>query len=133
MKGVMDIKSPQRVLIVDDEPLICWSITETLASCGDIVTDAKNGEEALCAMSNTGDPIDVVLLDYSLPDAQDLTLLATLRRVSPRTRMILMSVHYTDEMATAALALGATRVVSKPINMDDIPSLVHGVASRPPE
>lgn len=32
-----------RVLIVDDEPLICWSLAETLSECGDVATEAKNG------------------------------------------------------------------------------------------
>ena len=124
--------APQRVLVVDDEPLICWSIAQTLNGCGDIVREARTGEEAIRALSDGDDSPDVVLLDYSLPDVDDLNLLAALHYLSPRTRIIVMSVYYTDEMATKALALGAARVVSKPIDMQDIPALVHDTVSPPP-
>jgi DNA-binding NtrC family response regulator len=128
MKGAMEIKGPQRVLVVDDEPLICWSMAETLASCGDRVIEAKSGKEAIDAVTEAAEPIDVVLLDYSLSDVHDLTLLAALRRVSPTTRIIVMSVYYTAEMAAGALALGASRVVPKPIDIGDLPALVHAAA-----
>ena len=78
-------------------------------------------------LSDPAEPIDVVLLDYSLSDVHDLTLLAALRRLSPTTRIIVMSVYYTAEMAAAALALGASRVVPKPIDMGDLHALVHGL------
>jgi CheY-like chemotaxis protein len=132
MKGSMDTQNPpQRVLVVDDEPLICWSIAQTLNSGGDIVSEARTGEEAIRALRDANDSPDVVLLDYSLPDVDDLSLLATLRCLSPRTRIIVMSVYYTDEMATKALALGAARVVSKPIDMQDVPALVHPTPRLP--
>jgi hypothetical protein len=35
-----------RVLIADDEPLICWSLAETLSGCGDVVTEAKTARGA---------------------------------------------------------------------------------------
>ena len=124
----MEIKGPQRVLVVDDEPLICWSMAETLASCGDRVIEAKSGKEAIEAVSEAAEPIDVVLLDYSLSDVQDFALLSALRLMSPTTRIIVMSVYYTTEMAAAALALGASRVVAKPIDMADLQALVHAAA-----
>lgn len=126
----MDIKNrSQRVLVVDDEPLIRWSLAETLAECGDIVTEAGSGEAALCALITPGTPPDVVLLDYSLPDVQDLSLLAEIRRRSPATRVIVMSAYYTKELAADALALGASRVVGKPIDIHVVPLLVHGTAA----
>jgi DNA-binding NtrC family response regulator len=121
--------SPLRVLVVDDEPLICWSLAETLGECGDIVTEARTGDAAVRALSKPGEPVDVVLLDYELPDVHNLSLLSAVRRLSPNTRVILMSASATSEVATNALALGAFRVVAKPIDMREVPGLVHG-ASR---
>src|SRR5581483_3531585 len=111
--------APLRVLVVDDEPLMCWSLAETLAERGDIVTEAESGA------AGAREPIDVVLLDYNLPDVRDLSLLATVRRLSPSSRVILMSAYATPELAEHALALGAVRVVNKPIDMHDVPALVH--------
>jgi CheY-like chemotaxis protein len=41
-----------RVLVVDDEPLICWSIAETLGHSGDVVTEAESGQAAIRALAN---------------------------------------------------------------------------------
>jgi DNA-binding NtrC family response regulator len=114
-----------RVLVVDDEPLICWSLAETLGARGDIVTEAGSGAAAVRALSEAREPIDVVLLDYKLPDVHNLSLLATVRRLSPSSRVILMSAYATPDIAKDALALGAARVVNKPIDMHDVPALVH--------
>jgi DNA-binding NtrC family response regulator len=119
--------APLRVLVVDDEPLICWSLAETLGDRGDIVTEARSGAAALRALSEAKEPIDVVLLDYKLPDVHNLSLLSTVRRLSPASRVILMSAYATPEIAKDALAQGAVRVVNKPIDMHDVPALVHDV------
>lgn len=123
--------SPLRVLVVDDEPLICWSLAETLGERGELVTEATTGDEAIRALASAPEP-DVLLLDYQLPDSHDLSLLSTVRRLAPNSRVILMSAHYTPEIARQALALGACRVVSKPIDMHHVPALVREAAdSRP--
>jgi CheY-like chemotaxis protein len=122
--------SPLRVLVVDDEPLMCWSIAETLGECGDTVTKAESGAAAVRALCGAPTPVDVVLLDYKLPDVQHLNLLMAIRRLSPATRVILMSAHVTPEIASTALALGASAVVNKPIDMHDVPALIHRAGPR---
>jgi DNA-binding NtrC family response regulator len=117
---------PLRVLVVDDEPLICWSLAETLGDAGDIVTEAQSGNAAMRVVHEAREPIDVVLLDYRLPDVHNLSLLSALRRLSPASRIILMSGEATLDLALRALALGASCVVRKPIDMRDVPALVHG-------
>lgn len=122
--------SPLRVLIVDDEPLICWSLAEMLGECGVVVTQAGSGAATVCALANAPEP-DVVLLDYYLPDSHDLTLLVTVKRLAPRSQVILMSAYCTPEMARQALAQGACRVVAKPFDMYDVPALVRDAAASP--
>ena len=68
----MGKNSPRlRVLVVDDEPLIRWSLGETLEQSGHAVVEAGDAESAFRAVS-AGGPFDVVLLDYRLPDSNDL-------------------------------------------------------------
>jgi DNA-binding NtrC family response regulator len=122
---------PLRVLIVDDEPLICWSLAQTLSDHGDTVIEAGSGAAALRAMSTATDPIDVVLLDYRLPDVDHLNLLSSVRRLLPAGRVIVVTAFLTPEIASEALSLGASRVVSKPLDMCDVPALVHDVARSP--
>jgi DNA-binding NtrC family response regulator len=121
-----------RVLVVDDEPLIRWSVAETLMDSGYDVFEAGNGAGALHALIEPRHRVDVVLLDYRLPDSQDLKLLSTIRRIAPETRVILMTAFGTPEVSKGALDLGAFRVVNKPIEMGDLPTLVQqAYASKP--
>src|SRR5688572_31310826 len=100
------MKSPHlRVLIVEDETLIRWSIAETLAQGGHTVMEATSAAAAVKALEDEDD-IDVVLLDYRLPDSNDLGLLTSVRRLQPRSAVVMMTAYGTPEMADDALALG---------------------------
>jgi two-component system, NtrC family, response regulator AtoC len=119
-----------RVLVVDDEPLVRWSVSETLAGHGCEVVEAGNGKSALDAVSDRSRRIDVVFLDLRLPDCDDLQLLARMRRVSPMTPIILMTAHGTPEIAADAVRLGAIAVVDKPFEIDDLAPLVWKATRR---
>ena len=120
-----NLSASLHVLIVDDEPLTRWSIAETLSERGDVVTEVKSGAAAISAMTTPSEPVDVVLLDYRLPDSRDLRLLAALRRMAPDCPVILMTAHGTPEIAGEAMALGAYCVVDKPFELPDVAALVH--------
>jgi DNA-binding NtrC family response regulator len=111
-----------RVLVVDDELLIRWSLTETLTAAGHTVTEAGDAAATRSAIA-AGHP-DVVLLDFRLPDSDDLGLLASIRRDAPEAQVILMTAYGTPEVAQGALELGAYRVISKPFGMQDAAALV---------
>ena len=122
---IMVEKSPAlRVLIVDDEPLTRWSMAETLTHVGHSVTEAGDAKETLQQLS-TGPVPDVVLLDYRLPDSNDLKLLETVRRVAPKSPVIMMTAYATRAVEDGALRLGAYRVVPKPLEMEDLESLIQ--------
>ena len=121
-----------RVLVVEDEALIRWAVAETLVHAGHVVLEAADGATAVRELTATSEPIDVVLLDFRLPDSNDLTLLSNIRRLTPRSSVVLMTAYGTPEMTKGALELGVYRVLTKPIDMHDIGPLVlqaHG--SRP--
>jgi DNA-binding NtrC family response regulator len=113
-----------RVLIVDDEPLIRWSLAETLADSGHSVSEAGDAEAAVHLLTDGDHVFDVILLDYRLPDSNDLSLLATIRRVAPSSAVLMMTAFGTPEVAAGALQLGAYRVVPKPFEVQDIAELV---------
>ena len=118
-------KSPSlRVLVVDDEPLIRWSLSETLSEGGHLVSEAGDAETALRALKDADGPFDVVLLDYHLPDSHDLALLSTIRQVAPSAAVIMMTAFGTPEMSDVALRIGAYRVVPKPFEVHDMAALV---------
>jgi DNA-binding NtrC family response regulator len=118
-------KSAPRVLVVDDEALIRWSLSEMLGERGYVVTEAGDARMALAAIEQATEPFDVVLLDYRLPDSADLRLLETVRRLAPTSQVILITAHNSPELALGAAALGAYRVISKPFEVENLAALVN--------
>jgi DNA-binding NtrC family response regulator len=111
------------VLVVDDEPLIRWAVTELLSDLGCHVTQALDGRSAIAAVSGPAS-FEIVLLDVRLPDSDDLLLLTRLRSLMPEARIILMTAHGTRELAECAMDLGAFAIVDKPFELTDLAGLV---------
>lgn len=112
------------VLVVDDEPLTRWSVSETLADCGYAVREAADAQAALRALAIPGARTDAVLLDLCLPDSRDLTVLSAIRALSPETPVILMTAHGTDDLVEDARTRGAFMTLHKPFDMSALPPVV---------
>jgi DNA-binding NtrC family response regulator len=119
-----------RVLVVDDERLIRWSIAETLTSAGHTVVEAENGAAAVRSLTNPHEPIDAVFLDYRLPDSDDLNLLATIRRLAPRSPVILMTAYGSPEVTRGAFELGVYQVMNKPFELQNLQPLLLEACNR---
>ena len=114
---------PRYVLVVDDEPLIRWSVSETLSDLGCDVEQSSDAAAALRTVTTAARPFDVVVLDLRLPDMNDLALLGTLRQLLPGAMLILMTAFGTAEIIRDAQALGAT-VLNKPFELDELRRLL---------
>lgn len=127
MRKIPDVpkNSPPTVLVVDDEALIRWSLSEMLGERGYMVTEAADGRMALAAIQTASEPFDVVLLDYRLPDSADLRLLQRVRKLAPTSQVIMITAHSSPELIQGATALGAYRVVSKPFEVESVAELVQ--------
>jgi DNA-binding NtrC family response regulator len=127
----MPISSQSRILVVDDELLIRWSLGEALTAAGYAVVEGRDAAEARQAIRDRDHKPDLVVLDYRLPDSNDLGLLTTIRNEAPTVPVILMTAYGTAEVVKGALDLGAYRVVSKPFEVHDMASLVtEALAAR---
>lgn len=118
-------KSATRVLVVDDEALVRWSIAETLRSHGFDVVEAEDGRGALAAVVDPATAPDLVLLDLKLPDTDDLGLLASVRRARPCVPVILMTAFGTSEVFEEARRLGVHTILDKPFDLDELDLLVE--------
>jgi len=112
------------VVVIDDEALIRWSLSERLTEEGYPVRQASTGAEALTVLASLGRHPTVVLLDLRLPDVSDLTLFRRIRERWPDVPVILMTAHGSAEEAQAAMAEGAFRFVGKPFDVAEIAALV---------
>jgi DNA-binding NtrC family response regulator len=125
VRGIPRSALPLDVLVVDDEPLIRWAISETLAAAGHHVDQAVDAASALGAIRAADRPIDVVLLDLCLPDSRDLNLLRAIRRLTPGSAVILMTAMASPELIDGARCLGAVDVMPKPFEMGQLESAVQ--------
>jgi DNA-binding NtrC family response regulator len=126
----MSGNAPILVLIVDDEPLIRWALAETLIAHGCGIVEACDAQSAIDVLADGSRRFDVVVLDYRLPGAHDLTLLATTRRLSPESQVVVMTAFMTEDVVLRALELGACHVLQKPVELDALAALVVK-AARP--
>jgi two-component system nitrogen regulation response regulator GlnG len=107
-----------QVLIVDDEALIRWALTECFSSAGYDVSEAADGATALARLREGHSPIDIVVLEVNLPDASGIDLLKQINRLCPTCRVILMTAFVPPDVLREACGHGAYDLLPKPFELD---------------
>jgi DNA-binding NtrC family response regulator len=116
--------NPAKILVVDDEPLARWAVSETLHDLGYAVTEAGDAGSALHALTIQGSAVDLVLVDLNLPDCHDLSLLSAMHELAPTTPIILMTAYGSDRLFEEARQRGAFASLQKPFEMHDLSPFV---------
>jgi len=108
----------QKILVIDDEKLIRWTLEQHLVKEGYEVATAESAEKGFQIISD--DMPDLILLDNRLPEMSGLEMLERLN-VQERGLMVIMITAYgMVETAVKALKLGAYDYISKPFNLEEI-------------
>jgi len=115
--------SPARVLVVDDEKLIRWSVTERLQRDGYDVQSAESGEQALELLAAT--PPDLMLLDVRLPGIDGVETLQRALSLHPELAVLMMSAHSTVDIAVDAMKHGAVDFLVKPFPFQALDAAVE--------
>ncbi|WP_291988033.1 sigma-54 dependent transcriptional regulator [Luteitalea sp.] len=109
------------ILVADDEQLIRWSLSERLQADGMRVIEAATGQEAI---DKVHEGVDLVLLDFKLPDIDGVTVLRQIKEHDPDIVVILLTAYATVDTAVEAMKTGAYHVANKPFNVDAVSDLV---------
>lgn len=113
------------VLVVDDEALIRWALGEGLSAAGFPVMEAATGAEARAVLNGRSSKPSVVLLDLRLPDVDDLSLLAEIRKRWPEVPVVVMTAHGTAYDEAEARRLGAVQFMGKPFDVVEVVHIVE--------
>ncbi|HET6923184.1 MAG TPA: sigma-54 dependent transcriptional regulator [Anaeromyxobacteraceae bacterium] len=112
-----------RILVVDDEKLIRWSVGERLQRDGYEVIAAETGEEALELVAASVP--DVMLLDVRLPGIDGLATLQRALALHPDVSVLMMSAHSTVDIAVEAMKHGAVDFLVKPFPFQSLDAAVQ--------
>jgi DNA-binding NtrC family response regulator len=107
-----------RILVIDDESVICDACRLILAEKGHVVDRCMTGKTGLLAIEQG--TYDVILLDVKLPDIDGLEILKTVQEKTPAPCVIVMTGYSTMSNAVQAMKLGAADYLAKPFTDDEL-------------
>jgi len=111
-------KRAWRILVVDDEPLVCDSITRMLASDEQTVVSATSAEAALAALQHTR--FDLIIVDYQLPGMKGDEFAAAVKSRDPHLALVMITA-YPETLALSRKPLaGVDLVISKPFGLQEL-------------
>ena len=121
------------VLVVDDEPDVCWALETLLRREGFTVVTAESGTEALQWLKAAEQGCHLILVDAKLPDIDGVDLAGRIRaETSCLAPLILVSGYFykDDSVVQDTLRSGlVSAFVTKPFHHDEILSAIHAVLS----
>ncbi|MBN1492016.1 MAG: sigma-54-dependent Fis family transcriptional regulator [Phycisphaerae bacterium] len=112
-----------RVLIIEDEKLIRWSLIQRFREEGFETAEAETGADGLAKLRE--EAYDLILLDHKLPDTTGLRVLGEVRDIDSDVVVVIMTAYSNVEDAVAAMRLGAYDYLAKPFTMEDMMRTVH--------
>jgi CheY-like chemotaxis protein len=119
-----------RLLVVDDEPVVCRSCTKILEGQGYSVEATNDSRSALDLVATS--EYAAILLDLKIPGMGGLEFLGEFRRLGRTTPVIVITGYPTIESAAAAMRLGAVDYVAKPFTPAEIVAAVTRMVQAPP-
>ncbi|WP_353119318.1 S16 family serine protease [Nitratidesulfovibrio sp.] len=135
---VLCATQPAAVLVVDDESIARDNVAHVLARDGYAVDTAANGEEALACLARRR--YDCIVTDLKMDRMDGMQLIEAARRITPDTRIVVVTGYATVDTAVQALKTGAVQYLSKPIDIAELRATVRealadrvqGLSSRAP-
>ncbi len=116
---------PKSVMIIDDEPGICDSLSEIIKLLEYKTVTAHDCNEAVISISRKLP--DIVFLDIQLPVVDGVTILKLLRLIDPELPVVMMSGVASVDVAKETLSNGAFDYITKPFTLDRITDVLRAI------
>ena len=113
-----------KILVVDDEPLICEEFRDILEEEGHEVEVAKNGKDALQKIQ--AKEYELVFLDVLMPRMEGREVFEEIKKIS-KVPVAIMSGYLPPNKEREILNLGAAACFRKPLELDQVHSLIHSI------
>lgn len=120
--------NPIRVLIVDDEGQFVDALVERLRLRGFAANGVTSGHDAMELLHQKS--YDVVLLDVKMPGLGGLEVIRKVKEKWPGLQVVMLTGHGSSQDAEKGMQLGAFKYVMKPVNIDDLTSILRAASER---
>jgi len=124
----IDDRTSLRVLVVDDEYVICDACELVLSEAGCKVDHETTGQSGITAIQDKA--YDLVLLDLKLPDIDGMEVLRKIGAMNSSPRVIIMTGYSSISNAVLAMKLGAADYLLKPFTDDELVSAIEKALSK---
>ena len=118
----------ETILIVDDEPSMRLALSESLESCGYEICTSEDGVDALKKFHD--DRFSVVITDMRMPKMSGMEVLRGIKKISPRTPVIVITAYGTVNTAIEAMKEGASDFIMKPFSLEHLESVIKGAVAE---
>lgn len=120
----------KRVLIVDDEEDLTWTLSKKLSKDRDKfeVTCVNSGREAIDILNQV--PFDLVITDVRMPEVSGLDLLVKVKELYPTTKVVIMTAYGTSDVQKAANERGCFNYIEKPFEINELRQLIIDALKR---
>ena len=117
----------RHILVVDDEPLVCETVTMLLRLDGHLVDTASSGKEALALFEK--EKYDLVITDYAMPVMKGDELAMTIKARTPGQPIVLITAYAEMLKASHHPLTGVDFVISKPFLLENLREAIHKATS----
>lgn len=119
----MSMKEPVDILIVDDEPNYLKALSDVLKKKGYRVDTATSADQLIAKAEKK--PFNIILTDVRLPGMEGTKTFREIKKISPRTTIIVMAAYYEKDIEKEYIEAGAHSCLLKPIDIDRLIEIIE--------
>lgn len=121
--------APFRILAVDNEPSVLFSLKFVFSAPRFEVTSAESGEAALVCLAPGAEPYDVIIVDQKMPSQTGAELVAEMRKRGVAGKVIVLSAHVSSAVRETYDELQVHAILAKPFDLTQLRSAVEEVVA----